>query len=912
MICAVERRELPQGDVAYLFTDVEGSTQLLEAYPATQSDGIERQRVLLTEAVEDAGGVVFETVGDAVYASFADVRSAVAAATSAQLALVREEWAPLPAIRVRMAIHCGQVETRGGHYVGVPLYRCARLMSTAHGGQVLLSDAARQRLDRRADVLDLGVHRLKDLREPEHIFQLLHPELPDEFPPLRSTSRPNNLPNQVTRFFGRSDELAQLRELLRDPERRIVTLVGPGGSGKTRLALRAASELLEEFRDGIFFIDLAPLADSAAVKGAAAAVLGVQESAGRTLVESVAVHLAGKDMLLVFDNFEHVLDAAPEVISELVATAATFTVLSTSRTPLHVAGEHEFGVAPLPVPSSDAEFGEVAAAPAVQLFVDRVAAIGISLALEESIGETVAEICRRLDGLPLAIELAAARTRVLPPEALLDRLERRLELLTAGPVDLPDRQRTLRDSIAWSYDLLDEDEQRLFRALGVFRGGAGIEAAEALDGGGAVDRLEALSEHGLVRTRWTPLGEPRYEMLETIAEFARDRLENAGENEKVREQHASYFASFAADAGPRLRDDGRPPWMLRLTDERDNIRSALAYFTERDRALEGMRLLGDLWMWFWLSISEGLDWVRRLATLPSGAEPTPERAGALFLGTCCAGGLGVESLARKLADEAIAVSRQVDDPRWLAMSIGVSSTTHSDDPDETLAQAREAIAIGTRCGDEWVATWAKMISALGAVNVFAIAETAEWAGQAFEEFATLNDSWSRGTAGLSLAFALIQEGEMSEANAVLDQAIPALLEVGDRKVASTCYIARAVAARFSGATTDSATAYAEALTLCLDSGDPGNTPVCLEGIAAAVAAVDPRRAANLLGAAQSLLDHGYVPWLPGHQALLETTHAQLEDLLGNELPALLTAGRISRIEDVRALDLSLSDAPVSS
>ena len=893
------RRELPAGNVTYLFTDVEGSTQLLEEYPATQSDAIERQRSLLTEAVEDAGGVVFETVGDAVYAAFDDSGSAVDAATTAQLALLREEWAPLPPIRVRMAIHCGEVETRGGHYFGVPLYRCARLMSTAHGGQVLLSEAVRERLGRPAAVLDLGVHRLKDLREPEHVFQLLHPELPGEFPPLRSTTRPNNLPNEVTRFFGRGDELAQLRGLLRDPERRIVTLVGPGGSGKTRLALRAASRLLEEFRDGVFFIDLAPLTGAPAVAGAAAAVLGVQETAGRALVESLAVHLAGKDMLIVFDNFEHVVAAAPEVISELVASAPTFTVLATSRTPLRIAGEHELAVEPLPI------------APSAQLFVDRAAARGVEIALTGTTGENVAEICRRLDGLPLAIELAAARTSVLPPEALLDRLEQRLELLTAGPADVPQRQRTLRDSIAWSYDLLAEREQRLFRALGAFRGGTSLEAAEAVDGDGALDRLAALSEHGLVRTRWTPLGEPRYELLETIAEFARERLEDAGEKESVRERHAAYFASFAANVGPRLRDDGRPPWLLRLTDDRDNIRGALAYVLEQDRAVDGMRILGDLWLWFWLSFSEGLDWVQRLIALPSATEPTPERARALFLGACCAGGFGDRSLSARFADEAIAISREIGHLGLLAMSLGVSTSPHIEDPDDVLARGREAIDVGRECGDDWAATWAKMISALGAANVFAIAEAREWAGQAFDEFASLHDSWSRGTAGLSLGIALIQQGELAEAVAVLDQAIPPLLEVGDRKVANSCLLARALAKRFQGASTDAVAAYVRALALCIDSGDPGNTPVCLEGIAAAIAPTDPRRAARLLGAAQSLYERGYLPLLPGYVALFETTHAQLEDALRDELPTLLAAGRLSRLEDVRALDLSLSDAAVA-
>lgn len=902
------RRELPDGDVTYLFTDVEGSTQLLEEYPADQSDAIERQRFLLTEAVEGAGGVVFETVGDAVYAAFDDVAAAVEAATTAQLALKHEEWAPLPDVRVRMAIHCGPVEARDGHYFGVPLYRCARLMSTAHGGQVLLSEVVRERLGSRTDFLDLGLHRLKDLREPEHVFQLVHPELQREYPPLRSTSRPNNLPNEVTRFFGRGEELARLHALLRDPEQRIVTLVGPGGSGKTRLALRAAAQLLEEFRDGVFFIDLAPLTDARAVAGTAAAVLGVQEAAGRTLVDSLTVSLAGKDLLLVFDNFEHVLASATDVVATLVAAASTFTVLATSRTPLRLAGEQEMPLEPLPVPAVDDDPTTAAAAPSVRLFIDRAAAIGVPSALETPQTATIAEICRRLDGLPLAIELAAARTRVLPPEGLLERLERRLELLTSGPADLPQRQRTLRDSIAWSYDLLDEHEQRLFRALGAFRGGASIEAAEAVDGSGALDRLTRLSEHGLVRTRWTSLGEPRYEMLETIAEFARERIDEAGESEALGERQAQYFCRFAARVGTRLRDDGRAPWLLRLADDRENIRTALTFFHDRDRAVEGMRILGDLWLWFWLSFAEGLQWSERMAALPSAAEPTAERAGALFLGACCAGGFGDAPLSGRLADEAIAISREAGDLRWLAMSLGVSTTPHTQDGGDALALGREAISVGRRCGDPWVATWAKMISALGAVNMFALAEVREWAGEAFEEFAVLGDSWSRGTAGLSLSYALIQQGELQDAVDVLDQAIPALLDVGDRKVASSCLIARAVALRFQGA--PSAAAYSQALTLCIDSGDPGNTPACLEGIAAALAPADPARAANLLGAAQSLFDRGYLPLLPGYQAFLETTHAQLEEALGDELPALLGAGRLSGIEDVRALDLSTSDAAV--
>jgi class 3 adenylate cyclase len=417
------RTDLPSGDVTFLFTDVEGSTRLLEQHPAEYGIAIARHHELIEDAVEENRGVVFETIGDAVYAAFARAEDGVAAARDAQLALAGEDWGPLDRILVRMALHTGPVERRGAHYFGPALYRCARLMATAHGGQVVLSEAAADlvegSLGEDGALVDLGLHRLKDLQEPERVHQLAGHGLELEFPPLRSAGgRPNNLPSDVKTFVGRQRELAEIPALLLSPTVRVVTLTGAAGSGKTRLALRAAEVLLEPFGDGVFFVDLAPLGDPRLVVPTTAAVLGVPPSAGRSMAESLATHLAGKELLLVLDNFEHVTPAAAE-IAGVLASAAGVRVLATSRVPLHIQGEHELHVEPLPLPEVDADVGEVVRSPAVQLFAERAREIRGDFELGDDNGAAVAEICRRLDGLPLAIELAAARTRLLPPSQLL-------------------------------------------------------------------------------------------------------------------------------------------------------------------------------------------------------------------------------------------------------------------------------------------------------------------------------------------------------------------------------------------------------------------------------------------------------------------------------------------------------------
>jgi predicted ATPase/class 3 adenylate cyclase/TolA-binding protein len=628
--------DLPTGTVTFLFTDLEGSTALLQAHPDAYRAAVARHHALLRGAVEAHGGAVFETVGDAVYAAFHRPTDAVAAALEGQLALGREAWGT-PPLRVRMGVHLGEAEAypapgaaQGARYLGLPLVRCARLMATAHGGQTVLSEAVtvlvRDALPPGAALRDLGEHRLKDLQRPERVAQLTHPALPGAFPPLRSLdARPHNLPLQLTSFVGREREVAEVAGRLARPDVRLLTLTGPAGTGKTRLALQAAAELLDAFPEGAFLVSLAPLSDPALIPAAAAAALGVRAPAGRPPLEALRDHLRDKRLLLVLDNFEHLLAAAPLVV-DLLAGCPGLKALVTSRAVLRLTGEHALVVPPLAVPDPrrppPAE--RLPEYEAVQLFVARARAARADFALTAETARAVAAICQRLDGLPLALELAAARTRHLPPPTLLARLESAaggLPVLADGPRDAPARQRTLRAALAWSHALLDAGERALFARLAVFAGGWTPAAAEAVgeDGQPASDVLDGLgrlADHSLVRLEESTSGEPRFGLLETVREYAAERLAASGEEDATRQRHAGFYLALAeraeAELGP-LRDgwwlaatQGAEPgprgqaWLDRLEAEHDNLLAALRWLADQGRTEDGLRLAGALgWFWFW-------------------------------------------------------------------------------------------------------------------------------------------------------------------------------------------------------------------------------------------------------------------------------------------------------------------------
>lgn len=711
--------DLPTGTVTFVFTDIEGSTALWERQPVEMRTALARHDELLEGAIGAHGGYVFKKVGDAVCAAFSTAPAALLAAAEAQRALWAEEWAGAP-LRVRMALHTGSAERRDGDYLGAPLNRVARLLSAGHGGQVLLShptqELVRDDLPRGATLRMLGEHRLKDLIRPERVYQLVAPGLPASFPPLTSLeTRPNNLPAQPTPLVGREREVAEVCALLGRPELRLLTLTGPGGTGKTRLGLQAAAELLEAFDDGVYFVPLAPVSDAGLVAESIAQAVGLRQSADQPLTESLKAALAPASMLLVLDNFEQVLAAAP-LVAGLLAAAPRLKALVTSRSALHLSGEHEYQVQPLALPDSRRlpPLDRLTQYESVRLFIERAQAARSDFAVTNENAPTVAEICHRLDGLPLAIELAAARIRLLPPQAMLARLDSRLRLLTGGPRDLPARQRTLRGTIDWSYGLLDSGEQQLFARLAVFAGGCALDAAESVcDAGGeletdVLDGLSSLVDKSLVRTREGPDGEPRFVMLETIQEYARERLRVGGEEGALRRRHAEHYLSLAERAEPELTGRNQAPWLDRLEAEHDNLRAALGWSLEQPDGERALRLAGALWR-LWYSrgyLSEGRRWLEAaLDRDGTGGAPAPPpvRAKALYGAGMLAWDQGSYARAVELIEESLALRRRTGDSWGIAQSLNALGLvmTFRGEYEAATRLYEESLALKRELGDTW-------------------------------------------------------------------------------------------------------------------------------------------------------------------------------------------------------------------
>jgi predicted ATPase/class 3 adenylate cyclase len=666
--------ELPTGTVTFLFTDIEGSTRMLQAEGERWKSILEDHNRLLRGAIREAGGIDLRTEGDAFFAVFRSAPAAVAAAASAQRALASHSWPADAEVRVRMGMHTGEGTRGGDEYVGLDVHRAARIAATGHGGQVLVSSTTAELVDATLPdglrVRDLGRHRLKDLARPERIYQLTVDGLPAEFPPIRSLETPTNLPVQRTSFVGREREVARVRDLLKGPG--LLTLTGPGGGGKTRLALEAARGLLDAYPDGVFFVELGPVTDYQLIPSTIADAIGVKAEGRRPVLDTLRDQVWDRDMLLVLDNFEQVVEGA-QVVADLLDAAPRVRILVTSREPLHLAGEQELPVPPLALPDTggDGEPDVLARSEAVALFVQRATAVDPGFRVTEANAPAVAELCRRLDGLPLAIELAASRAKLLPPEAILERLERRLELLTGGPVDLPARQRTLREAIAWSYDLLNDAERALFRRLSVFAGGWTIDAAEAVAnpdgelGGDVLGLLGSLVDKSLVHRLPGPSEAVRFGMLETIREFGGEQLDAAGETEETRDRHAAHFLEAAEAAEPHLRGADQKRWLDGLEVDHDNVRAALRWAIGAGRAAPGLRLVGALWRFWHLHghLAEGRRWTEEVLALPSSSPRTAERGKALT----ALGGVAYwqEDLpaTHRAYEEALAIARELGDRR---------------------------------------------------------------------------------------------------------------------------------------------------------------------------------------------------------------------------------------------------------
>lgn len=622
---------LPTGTVTFLFSDIQGSTLLLQKLGDGYARVLGEHQKLLREAFARHAGTVVDTQGDSFFVAFPRALDAVNAAGDAQRALSRHNWGASADVRVRMGIHTGEPTLTGERYVGIDVHRAARIGSAGHGGQVLVSETTRalvqNDLPAHLTLRDLGEHRLKDLRTPKHLYQLVIADLPADFPPLKTLdATPNNLPVQLTNFIGREREIETVKRMLASA--RLITLTGSGGSGKTRLSLQVAGEVLEQFRDGVWLVELAPLNEPELVAQTIASVLGVREQAGEPILTTLTNYLRDKRLLLILDNCEHLIGACAKMADHLLRACPQLRILASSREALGIAGEMPHRVPSLSLPDPrHLTLDTLTQYEAVRLFIDRVVAWQPTFEVNNRNAPAVAQICARLDGIPLALELAAARIQVLSPEQIARKLDDRFRLLTGGSRTALPRQQTLRAAIDWSYDLLTPPERALLCRLSVFAGGWTLEAAEAvcadetLDPGDILDLLTRLVAKSLVVAQEV-LGESRYHMLETVRQYAASRLIALGKESSIRARHLHYFVAWGQVADRKIKSAERPLWTKKIESEIENLRAALEWAIETDDS-QGMMLAASLHR-FWLVrgyFAEGRAWLTRLLDKDNGPNP---------------------------------------------------------------------------------------------------------------------------------------------------------------------------------------------------------------------------------------------------------------------------------------------------
>lgn len=701
--------DLPGGTVTFLFTDIQGSTQLLHHLGDSYGHVLEDHRRLLRAAFALHRGQEVDTQGDAFFVVFERAGDAIAAAAAAQRALHEYSWPQGGAVRVRMGLHTGEPQRTSSGYFGIDVHRGARIMAAGHGGQVLLSRTVRELVEESLPaglkLNDLGQHRLKDLNRAEHLCQLIIDGLPDQFPPLKTLNNlPSNLPAQMSSFVGRETQLQEVEQLL--SRTRLLTLTGAGGTGKTRLSLQVGVQVLEKYDDGVWLVELAPLSDPELVPKALATVLGVREVAGQCLIDTLHAHLAEKKLLIVLDNCEHVLVACAQLAHELLRSCPKVRILASSREALGVGGEQVYRVPSLslpPAPSATSSpvpvsVHDLSQYEAVQLFIERALSVSPSFKVTNQNAPALSQICHRLDGIPLALELAAARVKAMSLEQINARLEDRFRLLTGGSRTALPRQQTLRALIDWGYDLLELNERALLQRMSVFAGGWTLEGAEAVGADSpteSVGREAGQVEAGPIIEDWEVMdlishlvekslvvydereGESRYHLLETVRQYAHDRLRESGTVEATRRRHLNFFLQLAERATIEISGPGQILWLERLEQEHDNMRAALAGARQDtaqhlvESALLGLRMgtaLQPFWRvrGYW---SEGREQLRLLLSSVGAQQPTSERAGALMaagvLATCQAD----TDAAGASYQESLTIRREIGDRHGVAGSL---------------------------------------------------------------------------------------------------------------------------------------------------------------------------------------------------------------------------------------------------
>jgi predicted ATPase/class 3 adenylate cyclase len=839
----------------FLFTDIEGSTRLWEREPERMQPALACHDALARTAVESHGGTVVKMTGDGLHAAFDQPLDAIGATLQLQQALTDPAATNGVALRVRCGLHLGVVERRDNDYFGNAVNRTARIMGVAHGGQVIVSQAV---VDRVADRLpaavalrDLGAVRLKDLARPERVYQVMHPQLRQDFPALRSLeAMPNNLPQQITSFVGRERALAEVRQLLSNT--RFLTMTGVGGLGKTRLSLQVGAEVLDDYADGVWFVQLAPLSDARLVPQAVASVLGVKEEPGRSAQEALLKFVKDRQLLLILDNCEHLAHACAELAKALLQSGAQVKVLASSRESLHVVGETTYPLLTLavPDPKQDLPVAALTQYEAVHLFRDRALAAQPVFQVNHENAAALADICHRLDGIPLALELAAARVRALSVETIAERLSDRFHLLTGGDATALPRLQTLRACLDWSYDLLTEPERALLGRLAVFAGGWTLAAAEAVGTGGEVDKshvldlLTYLVQKSLVE--FDAEG-GRYRLLETVRQYAGERLEESGGGEAARERHRDYFLALAEEAEPKLTGPEQTEWLQRLEEEHENLRASLEWSFVEVGSGGGLRLCGALHR-FWETrghLSEGRDSCLRVLGKAGVKERMPERAKALNTAGVLAQHQGDYPAARAQLEESLAIRRELGDRRGIAGSLGNLGNVAKDQSDFASARAllEECLAIQRELGGRW---------GIGR---------------------SLNN----------LAVIVYEQGDFASARSLYEESLAILRELGDRSGIAVA-LGNLGSVRFEQRDYPAARAlYEESLAIRRELGDRFGIAVALEELATLVAALGGSlHAARIWSAAERLRAEISSPLPPNERPRYDGTVAKARAALNDD------------------------------
>lgn len=839
---------LPTGTITFVFTDIEGSTVRWERYPSQMRVAVARHDALLHALMQTHHGHVFKTVGDAFYAAFPSASDALEAALAIQLALAAEVWAEeVVPLRVRMALHTGEAEQRGSDYFGQALNRVARILASGHGGQVLLSrttlSLVRDAPPQHVEFRDMGMHHLKDIQHPVQIFQVVHPDLRADCPPLKTQEiRPTNLPPQLMSCVGRDEELAALRTLLLDGQVRLVTLSGPGGVGKTRLSLQVAASLAETFPDGLWYVDLATAHDARRIESLLAQALGIHEIGPQTVLEQVQARLDGR-VLLVLDSFEQPGQRAGALLAALLQACPGLKVLVCSRLLSGYPGEYVYYVTPLALPSIQLAHdpAELLRFGAVALFVQQAQAVRPDFCLTRANAATIVKICTKLDGLPLAVELAAARVSLLSLPTMLKRLDHQLRFFT-GPQRHALQQRTLQGTIEWSYELLGDGEKRLLHQLVVFKSSCTFEAIEAICAPGrkqqsaVLGMLTSLTEKSFLRQQEGSEGELRFRLLYIMREYIVEHGQADGEEEERSARHAAYYLALAEEIAPTLVGIEQRSALANLEEEHENMQAALAWYIAHGQVEAGLRLAQALGRFWWMHghMREGRQWLARLLTAEQvEVAASALRAQAFVLACRMASNQQDYGEAAVWAEQALVVSMESGDQHSISQAATAQAEIafHKGQYEEAARFLEQSLSIQRALGDRRAT--ASLLNNLGNVVLQQglLAQAARFHEESLRLFRQVGDAWAISTVLIALGEVERRRANYRQAGILYEESLRLCRSLGSNEGCALSLVSLGDLARYQGDNTQAALLYKQSLPLFQQLGDKIGVTLCLQGLA---------------------------------------------------------------------------------